>query len=1243
MIGTLVDLLRMRAFEMPDRRAYTFLSESGTGRCDLSYAELDRRARAIAGYLQSLGPMERPALLLYPTGVEFVAALFGCLYAGIMAIPAPLPVSRRDRPRAQKILADSQAAFGLTTAAAMVALEADAYITSSGEPCRWLASDVIDDAFADVWRDPGVRRDAVAYLQYTSGSTADPKGVMVTHSNVLHNAASIDEALVHTAESVSVSWLPHFHDMGLIYGLVEPLYGGFPAVLMPPMSFIQQPVRWLDAIAAFHATHSGGPNFAYDLCARNVTDEQRQGLDLRSWRVAFNGAERVCSETLARFAQAFEPCGFVASSFRPAYGLAEATLEVTCGTGDGAPLVCAFDAESLEHHTVVEVADARPIRRTLVGSGRASRDTQVVIVNPTSLTPSAPNEVGEIWVSSPSVAAGYWRQPEESARTFRAQLRGGPDVTFLRTGDLGFVHRDELFVAGRLKDLIIIRGHNHYPQDIELTAANADAELRPGGGAVFSVDSTDSERVVVVHEVKRTSRQPDVPAISAAIRRAVSEHHRLRVHAVALVKPGTVPKTSSGKVRRHACRQMFLSGSLPVIGTSVLDEPTDHDQPRRLARAQLAAYERHECEARVEAYLRTHVAGALGVSEPLIGVHEPLIALGCDSLIAAALSDRLACDLDVSVPAVDILRGLSIRQVTTQVVEALDAGVQSHEPTSDDGTRRSAAAEESVDVPWSFEQERLWFLNALDPGSPVYNIPAAIALEGALDVASLERSVSEIVRRHEPLRMNFRTEAARPVLRSAPPAPVSIPIVDLQELPDAERTQVATRLAQAETDHAFDLDLEPLIRFSLIRLGPETHWLIIVAHHIVFDAASLELFLRELQVLYVSSVSGVTSSLPDLTHTFGEFVATQRTAGAPLESDLRFWEARLREARRPLTLPSDRPCTPARSHRAAHVSFELSAGLSAGVPASSQRHHATPFMLLLSAFGATLAAWTGDQHVTIGSPTRGRPPHAANLIGLFAYPLPVTLELPSRATLAEIVADTRERLLETYTHQAVPFATLVRLAHPDRTTADVPLVHVMFSLLKDPTSAFAAPGLAVRNIDVRMSRCQFDLWLTLIEDASGAFRGVLTGNGDRFTDDTLHAFAASYLRGARRLRAPAGDEAGSAARRPDGSGDRDRVVVHGRGTGRPDRVLDGAQRLQAADALRTVRPDVPGIARSPERPARESRRRERRGAAAGRLLPPGRTQRVPPRGRRPRVGVSHGGSGERAVRRLSVSTLADGY
>ncbi|HIK04815.1 MAG TPA: fatty acyl-AMP ligase [Trichormus sp. M33_DOE_039] len=574
--STFVELLQYRAEKQPEKIAFTFLENGEREAGSFTYHSLDQQAKAIAYQLQltqKTGDGVPPtvgdrALLLYPPGLEFIAAFFGCLFAGVVAVPAYPPRRNQNLSRLLAIVADAQATVILTTKSLLPQLQE--WFSQSAElaAIQLSATDDVDSNLAANWQPPQLSKDTLAFLQYTSGSTGTPKGVMVSHGNLLQNSECIKEAFELTPESISVTWLPSFHDMGLIDGILQPLYTGFLGVLIPPTSFVQQPIRWLKAISRYRATHCGGPNFGYDLCMRKITSEQLQQLDLSSWTSAYSGAEPVSQETLEKFTAIFQACGFRSSAFYPCYGLAEATLMVSGGFLQDKPVYCAVETEALENNSVVISQGEQQKVKQLVSCGHAWLDTQIAIAHPETLIQCQPDEIGEIWVSGATVAGGYWQRLQETQQTFHAYLADTGAGPFLRTGDLGFVRDGELFVTGRIKDVMIIRGRNHYPQDIELTVEQSHPALRPSFGAAFTLTINGQEKLIVVQEVERNwLRKLDGEAVIIAIRKAVTQQHELQVYATFLIKTNTITKTSSGKIQRRLCRDKLLRGELDVLAS----------------------------------------------------------------------------------------------------------------------------------------------------------------------------------------------------------------------------------------------------------------------------------------------------------------------------------------------------------------------------------------------------------------------------------------------------------------------------------------------------------------------------------------------------------------------------------------------------------------------------------------------------------------------------------------------------
>ena len=622
--SNIVEILQQRVISQGEDTAYIFLKDGENKEIILTYQELEAKAKAIALSLQQVVDPGSRALLVYPYsgGLEFITAFFGCLYAGVVAVPCHPPKNRLTTVEVQTRIVSAGAEVILTESSLFNKLKTQLF--------KWghvslhcLNTDKINQKVDD-WTPPKINADTLAFLQYTSGSTGEPKGVMITHGCLMQNQEMLKQAFGHTQDLVGVGWLPLFHDMGLIGNVIQSIYMGAYCVMISPISFVQKPIRWLQAISKYKATTSGAPNFAYDLLCDRITEEQVAQLDLSSWSVAFCGAEPVQTATMELFSRKFASCGFKSTAFYPCYGMAEATLMITGGDKAKSPTLKYLDKFALEENKVVIADKSQPGITTIVSAGYPWLDGKIAIVDPDSLTECAANEIGEIWFSSLSVGHGYWQLPAKTQETFQASLNGqrlsknllhqsplnppkratprrlqaqtpvpssretrptdwlgnarveagGATNTnyqnssqgkYLRTGDLGFIDHGELYITGRLHDVLVFWGLNHYPQHIEQTVEQCHPGLKPNCGAAFSIEVEGKARLVVAQEIERTYRQFLVmDEVVAAIRWQIFQEHFIDIYGIVLLKPGRIPKTSSGKVQRSACKAMFLDGSLEV-------------------------------------------------------------------------------------------------------------------------------------------------------------------------------------------------------------------------------------------------------------------------------------------------------------------------------------------------------------------------------------------------------------------------------------------------------------------------------------------------------------------------------------------------------------------------------------------------------------------------------------------------------------------------------------------------------
>lgn len=1116
---TLIHLLRSRALNQPDGLAYVFLSDGQSEESSLTYGELDRKARAVARRLQLADVTGKRVLLLYPPGFQYIITFLGCIYAGAVAVPVYPPRPNRSLLRLQAIAADAQAAVALTTSAILSRLEPLLAQSPLLGSLQWMAIEEIDDGLADDWREPVINAETLAFLQYTSGSTGLPKGVMISHGNILHNSLTLSKAFEYDSNSLVVSWLPVYHDMGLIGGVIQPLYGGYPCVLMAPLAFLQRPFRWLQAISRYKATISGGPNFAYDLCVRKTTPEERSLLDLSAWSVAFNGSEPVRAETLNRFADVFGPCGFRREAFYPCYGLAEATLIVSGGSKGSAPVIKTAQRLALERNHVAEAPLNEKGSQSFVSCGRALHDQKIAIVNPESLAPCQSGQIGEIWVSGQSVARGYWNRAEENRRVFQARIAGADEGPFLRTGDLGFILESrkgesrkgrredgELFITGRLKDLIIIRGHNHYPQDIELTVERCVEAIQAGRSAAFPVELDGEERLIVALETDHNQWAISFKTIAETIRQAIAEEHEIQAHAILLVRRGAIPKTSSGKLQRYACRRAFLEGSFKPLFEWMASDAPENEAPTPITAPESA-------EA-VESWLVSQIAAKLQVDRSRIDINQPITQYGLDSLMALELAHATETGLGIDLPMTSLLQDMSIAQIASQGMARLK------QPP---GSSALPAQEAFTQYRLSRGQQALWFLQKLTPESSAYNIAAAARIRSHLNVAALRRAFELVAERHTSLRTTFAAEQGAPIQRIHERAEIDFRQEDASNWNEAT---LGARLSE-ETRRPFDLEKGPLLRISLYTKPAEEHVLLLVTHHIVSDFWSLSVLAHEVATLYSAETTNKSPLLPPLRRNYLDYVRWQEDALAGSEGERlwQLWREQLAGELPVLNLPLDHPRPPVQTFRGASWSFELSSELARKLKELSQTRGVTLYTTLLAAFQVLLYRYTGQQDFLIGSPTAGRRrAEFSGVIGYFVNPVVLRADLSGNPTFELLLARTRRAALAAFERQDYPFALLVERLQLVRDPSRTPLFQVMFIFQKphlpgqENLAAFALgrPGariqmgeLILESVAPDHQAAQFDLTLVMAE-TDGGLGASLQYNSDLFDLHTIERMAANF-------------------------------------------------------------------------------------------------------------------------------------
>lgn len=1048
-----------------------------------SYAELDRRVRAVAADLQARFEPGDRALLLLDNNEHYVVGFLACLYAGLIAVPAFPPESLREHhvTRLMTIAWDAQARCVLVSSDLLEVVE------NAGDLLKDMDRLVVDASMtgdADRWQPRTCGERDIIFLQYTSGSTAAPKGVIVDHGNLLANEQVINRALQMDPADVFVSWLPLFHDMGLVGGLFQPIYSGIPLVLMSPACFLERPARWLELISRHRGTVSGGPDFAYRLCLERVSDAQLKTLDLSSWRVAFSGAEPVRYDTLRAFAERFAAAGFDARAIYPCYGLAEATLFVTGGYRSGGMTVRTFSSERLAKGRAV----TSRIGTTLVACGVAHGRHRVRIVDPATGARQSNTQIGEIWVNGPSVSRGYWRRDAETKQTFVEH----DGKRWLRTGDLGFVQHKQLYITGRQKDLIILRGHNVYPQDIEQAIEIRTEAVRKGRVAVFSVPTAAGEGVGLAVEVSRSLQKLVPPErLVDELSLVVSQLCRESLAVAVLLNPGALPKTSSGKVQRSACRDAWHRGVLDAFaiyengrftlgGSSPERTPAAMDDVERaLGELWRDVLKRDELPTRDSSFI-------LDGGNSLSAVQ-----------LAAAIGERWHIDVPVS----KVFERPRLREIAAEIKLALRGG----------GRAENDIAALSIDqrrkpLPASHSQSQQWLLAQMNPASAAYHVAVGLRLCGQLNTEALRSSLQALIDRHESLRSCFTTSSKGDVEQSIrPTVQLSFPRIDLRDMPSATRSVKADEEIEKIVRAPFDLTEAPLFRACLIQLADDEHVLAMVMHHIAGDGWSARILLDEMAQLYAAKCEGGEPQLRPLPVQYADFAQWQRSwlASSARDRQLSYWREQLGNEHPALQLPVDYPRGASRRHRAARHSFELPVSLVEGLRQRAHQGEATLFMILLAGLQALLHRYTGQNDIRVGVPVANRNrPETHRIVGLFVNTQVLRSEIDGRLPLAKLLEQVRRAAIGAQEHQELPFDQLVESLQPARGTDHHPIFQVMMNH-QPALPVPQLPGLGVERYDIDEPGAPFDLILRTTEQAAGSVAAALVYAADSFAPGTI--------------------------------------------------------------------------------------------------------------------------------------------
>ncbi|WP_271466019.1 condensation domain-containing protein, partial [Paracidovorax valerianellae] len=1100
-----VEHLQALAQTRPDEVWLTAAGESNGEPVEraLTYAALDRRTRALAARLQQHWPPGERALIMLDNDEHYAVSLLACFYAGLIAVPVFPPESLRPQHLARLlgIAADCQAACVLTSSVFLSLMDSAKERFLQIEA---IAVDTVESSLAESWRAFAPADSDVAFLQYTSGSTSAPKGVMVTHGNLMANECAIRERMEIGAQDKFVSWAPLYHDMGLIGGLLQPLYSGVPLVLASPRYFLERPVRWLQLISRHRATVSGGPDFSYRLCTERVTDAQMAGLDLACWRLAYTGAEPVRADTELAFCKRFAQVGLSAQAVYACYGLAEATLFITGGRcGDGM-VANGFGPAQLAQGLAHCTSSIDGVHAQLVACGTAVPGHAIAIVEPVSHANLDPGQVGEIWAEGPSICAGYWGKPEETAATFVE--RDGH--RWLRTGDLGFLHQDQLYVTGRIKDLIIVRGHNVYPQDIERAIETEVEAVRKGRVAAFAVSGPEGESIGVAAEVSRSLQKLVPPqTLAEALSAAVSDVAGQGLSVVVLLNPGALPKTSSGKLQRKACKAGWQERTLDAYAI------WEHG---KVLQGRESARQKPEALSSTEQALADLWKEVLPwPAEQAMARDTHFFTSGGNSLLAVQAALRVSERWGIEFSLRDLFDHprLDDCAATVQARQPLTAGsALQFSPTPLSAERRAQP------LALSAAQSRQWFLWQLAPRSSAYHVAAAVKLQGThLPEETLQTAADSLSARHASLRTVFCPGAdGLPYQCIQQSLPIELQVADLRGIPTGEQSlQTGERTLQWKTE-PFDLEQGPLWRLAMIRLADTSQIVVLVLHHIVSDAASMQQLLDELANHCVTKLTG--SALPPVEEDELQCVDYAVSHRMWLDQgeggrQLAWWRDQLGDVHPMLALQTDRPRQPQGPYRAARHRFALPAGLLAALRRRGETHGASLFTVLLAGLQALAHRYSGLEDIRIGVPVAGRNRRGAQgLVGLLVNTLVLRNGVQSDLALDRLLAKARDVTLRAQEHQDLPFDQLVEALKPERNAGQNPLFQWLFNhVFEDYRGMERLPGATVQEHPLPEGEAQFEWVLEARERHDGEVSLAIIYAAELFEAQTMERMAGHYI------------------------------------------------------------------------------------------------------------------------------------
>ncbi len=990
---SIADILKFRAVSEPDKVAYTFLVDGENNTLSITYGELDMEARRIAGYLQSNYKKGDRAVLFFNPGFDFIKAFFGCLYSGVIAVPSYPPKMNRSSEKASAILKDAEPSTILTISNSGFE---NAIRKNNSTDISIINIDEIGYEYSKRYFDVNINHEDLAFLQYTSGSTGSPKGVMISHKNLLHNEYLIQQSFGLSKQSVVVGWLPFYHDMGLIGNILQPVYTGFPCVLMSPVHFLQKPSRWLRAISKYKATISGGPNFAYDLCCEKISEQEVDGLDLQTWDVAFNGAEPVRANTLIKFYEQFKKHGFSKKAFLPCYGMAETTLLVSGVSVDKEPSTHKFLSKELQYQQNEFTESLNGDKIELVSCGNW-KGFELILVDKNG-NEARDGYVGEIWLNGDSIASGYWKNKEISDYSFKAQVHGKTE-TYLRTGDLGIKKNNELFIAGRIKDLIILNGRNYYPQDIELAVGLANSLVVRGAVAAFSLDNKKEEQLIIIAEIEyRDGLRIDT--LNQEIKLKIFDEFEITPHHIVFVRKGTLLKTTSGKIQRKACMEAYLNNSLHVIAGQLLSDTISKTNPSAFEKDELEIYNIIKDE----------------LNDIAVDKDKDLFSLGLDSIRLTRIAYRLGKLYNKEVLADFIFENNTIKKIAQNIsrLENLKLLI-----THRDGNS----------FPASKLQEMIWFNQQRNPDGTGYYIPVILEYNEEVDVELLNKAINFLINKYAVLRTNFQFEnnSLSQIIRTT--VENKIKIVDLSETSVTDLEALHTNTIKIESAKIFNLAEDLLIRTVLVKKANKKYSLLIVIHHILVDGTSVVLLMKELKETYQHLLKGkvVNNVVPGYDFVDFSLYEETRLSADELNEKKGFWLEELSGELPAIELPYDFTSHKTLNREGSSYYFNIDSKLLNRLNVLAQATKTNLFSILLSTYYLLLQRLSGSHDLIIGTPVSLRKrKELENIAGLLINTAMMRTKLNKEETFKEFISRVYEHSRNVFSHADYPFSQLIR-------------------------------------------------------------------------------------------------------------------------------------------------------------------------------------------------------------------------